>query len=755
MSADLQVRPERRAPSPRRHVAALPGRSALYRWGVVVARHRRFVLGVWVLLGLGCCALLPTLKNVLSAPNYGVEGSESWQVEQQLGRRFPGMGSEQDALVFYSHNELATDPAYHASVVRVLDVARRQEGVVRVVGPYGRAVRGGISADRHAAIATIGLGGSARERFKRVAEFQSALARAARGGVQAWLTGASPVAHDLALVESPNGERAEAIGVPIALVILLLALGALVAAVVPLMLAGAGLLLTFGAIAVLGRILTFDVFLLSVVTMIGVGIGIDYALFVVSRFREELAGTPPTPRRERRRIAEAVGASLATSGRTILYSGVIVALSLTSPLIINAPLFREFAVGALTVVLCTLAAALTLLPAVLATLGPRINAGALSARMQPADTRPQTVEGQGGWARWARTVMRHPVLAASAVGVPLLLAMTPLLGLRYGIDQNLSSLSETDSGRGAQVLARSFSPGLLEPIEVLVSRPAGSMGRRDLAAATRLAREIRRDPRVSAVAVRQNARGVLLTVAPSVAGDSPSAGALVRRIRAKLGPAVRARRGLSVLVGGSPALIVDISSEIQAKLPIVLAITLGLSLLFLLMVFRSVLLPIKAILMNLLATGATLGLVLLVFQDGYGEHLLGFHSPGFVQTYLPLIVFVLLFGLSMDYEVFLIRRMQETWLKSGDNRLAVASGVEHTARPIAAAAAIMVAVFGSFLTAGILELKEMGFALATAIAIDATLVRLVLIPALMCLFGARNWWMPGWLQRMLPRLALD
>jgi RND superfamily putative drug exporter len=755
VSTNLQVRPARRAPLYEREAQDPSGRPALHRWGVYVARHRRLVLGVWTLLILGCSALLPSLQSVLSAPDYGVEGSQSWRVERLLAHYFPGIGSEQDAVVFYSRKGLASEPAYRATVTKVLGAVRGGAGVVRVVGPYGRGVRGAISADGHAAIATVGLSGGARERFKHAADLQSAVGQAARGDVHAWLTGGSPVAKALTLVETPDTSRAEMIGIPVALVILLLALGTLVAALVPLALAGAGLLLTFGVIALLGRVLTFDAFLLSVVTMIGLGIGIDYALFVVSRFREELARLPPTPRRERRRVAEAVGAALATSGRTILYSGVIVGLSLTSPLVIDAPLFREFAVGALTVVLCTLAAALTLLPAVLATIGARIERGALSARLQPADTRPQAVEGQGGWARWALAIMRHPVPAVAGVGALLLLAMTPLLGLRYGIDQNLSALSATPSGRGALVLARSFSPGALEPIEVLVTSPQGRLGRRDLAAVATLARELRRDSRVSGLTVRRSASGALITIATSVSVDSSSADALVQRIRSKLAVAARARGGPSVLVGGSPAESVDISAETSAKLPLVLAITLGLSLLFLLIVFRSVVLPIKAVAMNLLATGATLGLVVLVFQDGSGEHLLGFSSPGFVQTYLPLSVFVLLFGLSMDYEVFLIRRMQEVWLRTGENRLAVASGLEHTARPISAAAAIMVAVFGSFLTADVLELKEIGFALATAIAIDATLVRLILVPALMRLFGAWNWWTPAWLGSLLPRLELD
>ena len=276
-----------------------------------------------------------------------------------------------------------------------------------------------------------------------------------------------------------------------------------------------------------------------------------------------------------------------------------------------------------------------------------------------------------------------------------------------------------------------------------------------LAGARTLARELRHDHRVATLSIRAYGSSALLTVVPAVPVDSPAAYALVRYIRGDLAPAVRARDGATVLVGGSVAQSVDVSAETSKKFPLVLVITLGMALVFLMIVFRSVVLPIKAIAMNLLATGATLGLVVLIFQEGHGERLFGFSSPGFIQSFLPLCMFVLLFGLSMDYEVFLIRRMQETWRMTADNRLAVISGVEHTARPITAAAAIMVAVFGSFLTANVLELKQLGFALAAAIAIDATLVRLVLVPALMRMLGARNWWLPVRLGRILPRLEID
>jgi RND superfamily putative drug exporter len=724
--------------------------AAAYRWGRMIARRKRIVLAVWVLVLIACAASYPALKRSLGAPNYGVDGAESSKAAQLLEQRFAGHGAEQDVLVFHAPARRANEPVYRAVIDHALAEARRQSYVKGVAGPYERGARGQISADGHAAIALVGIAGDPRELVERASKLQHAVNPLARAGVNVWLTGYSPVAKDITTVENEDVERAETIGVPIALAILLLALGAAVAAVVPLALAGSSLLLTYGLLALIAQALTFDSFLTTIVTMIGVGIGIDYALFIVSRYREELAQrmrTWETSADAREQTEDAVGAAIASSGRTILFSGVIVALSLSTLVLIRTPTYREFALGAALVVVCTVIAALTLLPALLAALGTRINRGALPARMQPRDARAQAADGQGPWARWALAVMRRPLLAAGVIGVALILAATPVLRLRTGVDFGIRSLGSTPSGKGEQVLARSFGAGTLAPIEIVLSRPgnSGGLSRADETRVARLASELKPTGHngVAAVTVTRGQNAELVTVAPTAPIDSSASEQLVRYIRAKLLPPVRAGGGPEVAVGGASAKIVDLSNATTAKVPLVLGLILALSLLFLTIVFRSVVLPVKAVAMNLLATGATVGIVIFVFQYGHGEKLLGFTSVGFIQVYLPLSIFALLFGLSMDYEVFLIRRMQETWLRTHDNELAVATGVEHTARPISAAAAIMVAVFGSFATANVLELKQFGLGLAIAIAIDATLVRLILVPALMRLFGARNWWLPA------------
>ncbi len=733
------------------------------RWGTLMAEHRRSVILIWIALLLACGASFPVLANRLEAPDYGVDGAPSTRASRLVERYFAGQGDEQEVIVFDTARGRIDDPERKAVVQRTVDRARREEGVVTVIGPFDPRAEGQVAADGRAALAVVGLKGDGRERAARAAGLQDALDGAVRdaagrggagGGVAAYLTGYSPITNDQTVVGSADAERGEAIGMPIALAVMVLAFGAVTAAVLPLLLSMAGLVLTFGAVCLLTFGFSYDTFLLTIITMIGTGIGIDYAMFIVSRFREELAHRGVTrggPRRPEA-VADAAGAAVATSGRTVLFSGVVVAISVCSLFVMRAPVFREISVGVLVSVVCTLAAALTLLPAVLAVLGPRVDAGSLPERWRPADTRAGAGAAHGPWARWARLVMRRPVAFGLAAATVLVAAALPLPSLRYGIDLGTASLEGRPTAKAQTVLERSFSPGAVSPVQIVVTGPDGAAldaaGRRE---AARVADLVGADRRVADVESLPGSGRLLINAVPSVPIDSPAAAHLVEDIRGDIAP--RAAANQQVLVGGATASFADLSEETTGKLPYVLALVLGLSLLFLLSVFRSVALPVKAVAMNLLVTAASVGLTVWVFQQGHGEGLLGFHSPGFVQVYLPITVFVLLFGLSMDYEVFLIRRMKEAWEDGHGNEAAVAAGVEHTARPIAAAAAIMVAVFGGFLTAGTLELKEFGLSLSVAIALDATLVRLVLVPALMRLFGDWNWWLPGGLGRRLPRLG--
>jgi len=716
-----------------------------------MVRRRRLVLALWALALIASAALYPSLQHALGAPDYLVAGSQSARVEKLVEKRFPEVGTEDDALVFQSHAHVASDHAFGQFIASLDATMKHQKGVKGVLGPFDEESVGQISSDEHAAVAAVALTGDSQQRFENAARLQGIVRHAAstnKAGIQAWLTGYSPVTKDLVHVQTRDVERAEAIGLPVALVMLLIALGSLFSAFLPLLLAGVGLLLTYGALAIVIQFSHFDNFLISIVAMVGVGIGIDYSLIIVSRFREELARRPRGADEEEQ-VADAVGVALATAGRTILFSGVICGLAIISMFVLRAAVFREITVGVIAVVICTLLAALTLLPALLGLLGTRIERGALPPRMQPANARAFDPARPGGWARWALTMMRHPFPAIVISVAVLLIAAVPVLGMQYGLNLGVFAVSEAPSGRGEQVLAHNFAPGAVSPARITIT---GGSAANQAKAEQALTETLEKDPRVAGSGERHNSAGVLVNVVTSVAVDSNAATNLIRHIRSEVAPQLQRRYGVTVLTGGATGVMVDLAHETEVRFPLVLGLILGFSLLFLLIVFRSPLLAIKAIIMNLLATGAMLGIVVYVFQDGHGQQLFGFTSTGFIQCFVPLTVFALVYGLSMDYEVFLIRRIQEEWKRTGDNRRSVAIGVEHTARPIAAAAAIMVAVFGSFVTANLLELKQLGFAVAVGIAIDATLIRLVLVPALMRVFGTWNWWMPKWLDRILPKL---
>jgi putative drug exporter of the RND superfamily len=757
-----------------------------------VARRRWWMLSAWAAILVASAAAYPHLTSSLVPSDSSVTGSDSDKVAVLIETDFSAAGAEQDVIVFDSDKLTIRDAAYAKVVKRVLASVKDMPGVVSVLGPTDAGARGQVSEDGHAALATLGLSGDDRQRSDRVASLQDTIESAAGSGrVEADLTGYSPSANDLTEVENADVERAESFGIPVAFIVLLLAVGAVVAASLPLATAVISLTATFGVISLLVAVTAFeaDAFMLSIVTMIGVGVSIDYSLFVLSRFREELVRARADGRTDP--VVAAVGTAMTTSGRTIAVSGTIVVVSLCSLLVVNSPLFRAITAGAVLVVLCTLATAWTALPALLAVLGERVNRWRLPRRFQPAGSERGATDRESGWAMWARTVIAHPWLAVPAAALLILFAL-PTFGTKVGLDQGLAAISDTPSGKAAAVLADRFSPGAMSPIQILAShRGSGPLSGNDLSTIDKLTKSLAKDPRVTdaysiSVLLKETTGAVspralsalerdsaaktllaqtlnvgdgsnrtIITVIPSIPIDSTEATELVDDLRDEIIPSYTASGGPQMLVGGATAQFDDLGRESIDKLPLVLVAVLLLSFVYLLVIFRSLLIPAKAVLMNLLATAAAFGLTVWVFQGGHLEGLLGFTSVGFVQVYLPIMVFALLFGLSMDYEVFLVRRMQEHWLATHDNEEAVVTGIAHTARPIVAAAAIMAAVFGCFLVADVLELKEFGLALALAVVLDATLVRLLLVPAIMSFAGTANWWLPSWLERILPRIRVD
>ncbi|WP_162899262.1 MMPL family transporter [Mycobacterium shigaense] len=721
-----------------------------------MARGRRIVLLAGLLAAIAGAAAYPSLRAQLTGLDWEADGSASARVGALIGQHFPAHGAEQDVIVFQAprHNLAAMRDV----VDRVVTAAGSCAGVSGVTGPFDAAAAQQISSDGRVGYALVGLTGDPAQRAATAARLQSTVAGAAGNGpVQAQVTGLSPIFNDEISVEERGAMRGELLGVLLALIVLVVALGAVVAAVVPLVVTLTSLLITFGVLAVAALAVSFDSFIMSSVTMIGTGIAIDYSLFVVTRFREQLAVQLRRGVSPREATEQAVGTAVATSGRTIVIAGTVVAVSMCSLFVIGAPIYRELAIAIAigSAVACTLLSALTVLPALLAALGPRVNRASLPDRWQPADARIDDLAHDSGWVRWARGVMKHPVAAGTVALVVLLLAAWPLGGLRHGLDLGMAALRDTPSGQASAALSRSFGPGAIAPVQIFASGPANQpIDEPGLQKTTQLISALRADPGAAGVDVDRSGGYLLITAVPEAPIDSPATTALVERIR---GEADALSRGgeVQILVGGATAKFIDLGHVTRADTPAVLALVLGASFVFLLIVFRSIALALKAVVMNLLTTAAAVGLTVAVFQWGWWSWMLNFTSVGYLQVYMPVTIFAVVFGLSMDYQVFLIRRVREEWLRSGDNTQAVTLGIAHTARPITAAATIMVCVFASFIASDVLEMKELGFGLAVAIAIDAALVRLVLVPALMRLLGQWNWWLPESVDRILPSPAVD
>ncbi|MFJ8403570.1 MMPL family transporter [Streptomyces microflavus] len=754
-------------------------RSALHRLGAWCARRAWQVAGVWLIVLIGAGLLVPRFADSLTGSSLTVTGSEAARAEQLMMDKFDSAVTEDVVVVFDSAERSVKDPEFRGVVQRGIAELREQEGVARVEDPYSSGEEAVFSKDGRTALVLAGLTGDERDRQALAPELQDKLDRVAGDGVDVHLTGSSALNAAVVEQEDKDLARAESIGLPIALIVLLIAFGTLVAAGLPLLLGVAALVTAFGALGAISYFTSFDVFVQAVVTMLGLALGIDYCLFVVTRQREELAARPDRP------IAETVGSTMATAGKAVVFSGSTVLISVAGLLLVRAPVFRSMALGVMVAVAVMLAVAVTLLPAVLGLLGTRINRLAVPGlRRSVQHPDPE----RSIWARWTRVVMRRPVIVGGITTVVLLTAAAPVFGLKLGFDVGASAVSDAPAGIGYDLVSKKFAPGAATPVQIVVADSDSELDAASLGAIDRLTGLVRGNGQVAGIvsltdvlnqksgsssvealrALRSASKpGELdrlisptgdmsvITVFSRNAPDSNETVDLVEWIRDTAAPeAVGSTDGVSVVTGGLTAQTIDVAKEIERATPWVLAAVLGLSFVLLLLAFRSLLLSLSAIVMNLISVGAAFGLLTWVFQDGAGASLLDFTSRGFIQAYLPLLTFVVLFGLSMDYEVFLISRMKEEWERTHDNVRAVTAGVVHTAKVITAAAAIMVVVFAAFMITRVVEVKQMGFALAVAVLIDATLIRIVLVPAVMRLAGAANWWLPAWLDRVLPRVDL-
>jgi RND superfamily putative drug exporter len=716
------------------------------------ARHPWRTLTAWVVV-LACAAAVTVLYlgGALSNEDSFTNDPESFRATELVNQAFPSDNQSRELVIVRSADLTVDDQQFREHVEAV-------SARVLALGPT--VVQAGIdyttddspvlvSADRHAALLIFSMTDSEGAGVEN-AEALAAAARdaSASSGFEVLVTGEASINSDFGATAERDLRTGEMFGVGIALVILVLVFGAIVTAIVPLVMAMGSILLALGITALLGQVMDLSFFITNMITMIGLAMGIDYSLFVISRYREERAAG--------RDKIDAIGRAGSTASRSVLFSALAVILALGGLFLVPSTLFHSMAVGAIIAVFTSLLGAITLLPALLGAMGDKVNAlrvPFLRKTMNGGD-RPG-----GFWDRASRGVMRRPVtslvLAVAVLGA--------IAGLYFSIDLGSAGVdtlpTSMESRRGFEVLQAEFPGASMQPVDITIAGATDSSP--VTAGIDRLQTILAGDPAFMGAGTTRTSPGGELTVLSLVVMGDPNgdtAQAAVRTLRSDYLPAAFAGTGLvtgtDVLTTGQTSYVIDYLDIINGATPWVFLLVLGLSFVLLMVVFRSLIVPLKAIIMNLLSVGAAYGLMVAVFQKGWGADLLGLQKVDFVEAWVPLFLFAILFGTSMDYHVFLLSRIRERFDQTGDNRESVAFGVRRTGGIITGAALIMVAVFGGFAAGDLVMFQQLGFGLAAAVFLDATIVRSVLVPAAMRLLGAANWWFPRWLS-WLPDVRVE
>ncbi|HET9724970.1 MAG TPA: MMPL family transporter [Actinomycetota bacterium] len=707
----------------------------LYRIGRGAVRQRWTVIAVWVVVAAGLFVASRVFGTAF-IDDFSIPGAEAQAATDRLAERFPDRSGVTATVVFRAREGTLADPDLMSAVKGTLLTIALQPHVVGIDDPTKEGGQAGVSADRTVAFTTVYYRGGISELGRPAADRLAEAVRPARAAGLQVETGGPLVEY----THLPEIRASEIVGVIAAVVVLFVAFGSVVAMGVPIVTALIGLGTSLAIVGLLSHVSDIPTLTPALATMLGLGVGIDYALFIVTRYREGLARGHP--------VAEAVGRAIATSGQAVLFAGFTVMVSIWGLWVSGVPFIGLIGTASSLAVAIAVVAALTLLPALLGVIGTRIDALGLGWL-----ERRSRVDHQGMWARWARTVARHPWRSLVAGLVVIGVVMAPLSSMRLGFEVGIAGEDSTQA-RAAALLEEAFGPGINGPL-VLVLELADPT---DTAAVGAVAEAAAADPNVAAVmapAASQDGATAIMTIVPRTARADRATADLVTRLRETTLPPIEQATGSTVLVGGATAILIDLADRVAGRLWLLIATVVGLSFVLLMLVFRSVLVPVKAAILNGLSICAAYGAVVAVFQWGWGSESLGVGQTVSIVSFVPMVMFAILFGLSMDYEVFLLSRIREEYLVDRDTVESVAVGIRSTARVITSAALVMIAVFLAFLLSESITVRMVGFGLAVAVLIDATIVRIVLVPATMVLLGHANWWLPRWLERILPRVHIE
>jgi uncharacterized membrane protein YdfJ with MMPL/SSD domain len=723
--------------------------SAMDRLERFVTRRRRLVLGVWIVVLLASLPFAAQQTKNLTSGGFEVPGSGSVAVSESL-KNFPGVQSEPLILVFDNRNG---DPQKLTAAVD--DTVRKISGIDNVGAPQEAIQAAKAAGDQPVSLLPLAVSGSPDQAVDAARELRENLGlttKTADVPVPVHVVGQQALWAGMQDVSKEDLEKAEASGFPIVFIVLLAVFGSLAAALLPLSLGFVAVILTGAGVFFLSQQLEMSIFVTNIASMLGIGVAVDYSLFIVARYREELHGgaDPDT----------ALATAMRTSGLAVAVSGVTVLISLAGLFLVDSKTMHSMAIGAMLVVAIAVLAAVALLPALIKVLGRRAYergrvVGWVGDRLGRLRPKRATADRQPFWERWTALVMRRPILFGGLAATVLLVIAIPALSLQWGS----GALAQLDRGNetrdGFDLAAEAAGPGALGPVQVVADYRGGAPDEAQLGA---FRDAVTSTPGVKSVdepVLSKDGHSALFVITPTTGPESPQTAALVLRLRAPDGPASTLEGATKVSVGGAAAQNEDFSDLISGSLWKILLFVMALSYLVLLLVLRSVVLPLKAVLMNLLSVAAAYGVLVAVFQYGWTDSIIGYDARGYVNAITPPLLLAIVFGLSMDYEVFLLSRIKERYTATKDNRTAVAQGLAASAKTISSAAIIMVAVFSIFALTGLPQVKEIGVGLAVAIALDATLVRLVLVPATMELMGDWNWWLPKWLDRILPDMDFE